>query len=250
VSGQTSPVGLLLVGTGRMGRLIEEHAASAGCVVVGRIDDQAAADPASFRRDTWPGAQVVVDFSTAGAFVANFPKLAAMGLDVVVGTTGWQAHEPEIRRVAADAGIGVVAASNFSTGVAIFTRLVAEAARLLAAQPSYGAWLHEIHHAAKLDAPSGTAVTLRSAMERAGYPRPIDVSSSRAGFMPGTHTVGFDGPAETITLTHVARDRATFAHGALAAACWVRGRRGWFGIGDVLGLPPFPAPLSTSVPEE
>ena len=84
--------------------------------------------------------------------------------------------------------------------------------------------LHEAHHAAKKDAPSGTALLLKRAMEQAGYPRPIDVSSTRAGFIPGTHTVGFDGPAETITLTHTARDRAAFARGALAAARWVHGQ--------------------------
>jgi 4-hydroxy-tetrahydrodipicolinate reductase len=130
----------------------------------------------------------------------------------------------------------VVAAPNFSIGVALFEEVASQAARLFAGQEQYGAWLHEIHHAAKRDAPSGTAIAIRSAMERAGYSRPIDVSSSRAGSVPGTHTVGFDGPCETVTLTHATRDRATFANGALLAARWIHGRTGWFGIRDVLGL--------------
>jgi 4-hydroxy-tetrahydrodipicolinate reductase len=118
----------------------------------------------------------------------------------------------------------------------MFEALVARAAELVGTQRDYGAWLHEAHHVTKKDAPSGTALALKRAMEAAGFPRPIDVSSTRAGFIPGTHTIGFDGPAETITLTHTARDRTAFARGALIAATWVRGKRGWFSMHDVLGL--------------
>jgi 4-hydroxy-tetrahydrodipicolinate reductase len=107
---------------------------------------------------------------------------------------------------------------------------------MFAPQAEFGAFVHEAHHAAKKDAPSGTGLLLKRAMEQAGYPRPIDVSSTRAGFIPGTHTVGFDGPAETITLTHTARDRSAFARGALGAARWVVGKRGWFTMRDVLGV--------------
>jgi 4-hydroxy-tetrahydrodipicolinate reductase len=107
---------------------------------------------------------------------------------------------------------------------------------LFAPQQDFASFLHEAHHAAKKDAPSGTALLLKRAMEQAGFPRPIDVSSTRAGFIPGTHTIGFDGPAETITLTHTARDRTAFARGALAAAGWVHGKHGWFTMRDVLGI--------------
>jgi 4-hydroxy-tetrahydrodipicolinate reductase len=143
-----------------------------------------------------------------------------------------------MRRVAADAGIGVVSASNFSLGVALFQNLAEQAAKMFAPHPEYGAWIHEIHHAAKKDAPSGTAITLQQSMRAAGYTYPIDMASSRAGSVPGTHTIGFDGPFETITMTHAARDRAAFAQGALQAARWVHGKRGWFTIRDVLGLEP------------
>jgi 4-hydroxy-tetrahydrodipicolinate reductase len=121
-------------------------------------------------------------------------------------------------------------------GVNIFSAVAERAARLLAAQPSFGAWIHEAHHAAKRDAPSGTALALEAAMRHAGYDRPIDVSSTRAGSIPGTHTIGFDSPSESITLTHTTRDRSVFARGALEAARWVHGRRGWFGMKDVLGI--------------
>ncbi|OFW09150.1 MAG: hypothetical protein A3H96_25255 [Acidobacteria bacterium RIFCSPLOWO2_02_FULL_67_36] len=105
----------------------------------------------------------------------------------------------------------------------------------MAPHAAFGAWIHEAHHAAKRDAPSGTALLLEKALKRGGYERPIDIASTRAGSIPGTHTVGFDGPGETITLTHTTRDRSGFARGALEAARWVHGRSGWFTMNDVLG---------------
>jgi 4-hydroxy-tetrahydrodipicolinate reductase len=153
-----------------------------------------------------------------------------------VGTTGWQKDEASLREAVAKAGAGVVVAPNFSTGVVLFEAIVSRAAGLFAGQQEFGAWLHEAHHATKKDAPSGTALLLKRAMEQSGYAKAIDVSSTRAGFIPGTHTVGFDGPAETITLTHTARDRTSFARGALTAARWIQGKRGWFTMHDVLGL--------------
>src|SRR6185436_3317382 len=170
------------------------------------------------------------------AVKTNAPALARQGIHLVIGTTGWKADEPAVRQAAADAGVGVVAAPNFSVGVVLFEAIVARAAALFAAQPEFGAFLHEAHHAAKKDAPSGTALLLKRSMEQAGFPRPIDVAASRAGFIPGTHTVGFDGPAETVTLTHTARDRTAFARGALGAAKWIRGKRGWYTMKDVLGI--------------
>jgi len=134
------------------------------------------------------------------------------------------------------AGIGLVAAPNFSLGVAIFQNLAQEAAKRFAPHPDFGAWIYEIHHSAKKDAPSGTALALEQAMKDAGYTNRIDMASSRAGATPGTHTIGFDGPFETITMTHANRDRAAFAQGALQAARWVHGKKGWFGIKDVLGI--------------
>jgi 4-hydroxy-tetrahydrodipicolinate reductase len=225
---------LLLVGYGRMGRLVEKLAPDYGFEVVGRLDDTNNIGGAGI--PSAPDADVAVDFSVPSAVAENLPKLAARRMNVVIGTTGWHEHELEMRRVAADAGIGVVSASNFSLGVALFQRLAEQAAKMFAPYPEYGAWIHEIHHSAKKDAPSGTAITLQKSMLAAGYGHPIDMASSRAGSVPGTHNIGFDGPFETITMTHVNRDRAAFAQGALQAARWVCGRRGWFTIQDVLGL--------------
>ena len=121
---------------------------------------------------------------------------------------------------------GAVVAANFSLGANVLEALSESGGPAAGGRRGYGAFIHEAHHAAKKDAPSGTALALRRAVERGGFPRPIDMSSTRAGFIPGTHTVGFDGQAETLELVHTVRDRATFAHGALAAARWVRGTQG------------------------
>ena len=217
---------LLLVGYGKMGRLIEELAPSHGCEVVGRIDVGTG--------DWHTPADVSVDFSTADALRANFARYVERGLPAVIGTTGWSTYEAELRGQAERAGLGVVAAANFSIGVNLFQLLVVEAARLFEGQAEYGAWIHEAHHAAKRDAPSGTALLLRDTMTGASFSRPIDMSSTRAGSIPGIHTVGFDGPSDTIELTHTARDRRGFAAGALVAAKWIHGRRGWYTMADVL----------------
>jgi 4-hydroxy-tetrahydrodipicolinate reductase len=177
---------------------------------------------------------VAIDFSLAHAVPDNLPQLAARKISVVIGTTGWQAQEAAMRAVAERAGIGVLASANFSIGMQVFQLAVEAAAAKFAGRADFGAWIHERHHSAKKDAPSGTALMLQSAMEKAGYDRPIDVSSARAGSAPGVHTVGFDGPSDVITLTHEVRDRAVFARGALDAAKWLRGRRGWFSMRDVL----------------
>jgi 4-hydroxy-tetrahydrodipicolinate reductase len=218
---------LLIVGYGKMGRMVEQLAADQGIEIVGRVDEG---------RDEWVPADVAVDFSTADALVRNFPKYLEQRLNIVIGTTGWGEHVDRMRSQAAGAGLGVVASPNFSIGVNIFQQVVAETARMMQAQPQYGAWIHEIHHIAKRDAPSGTAIQLRDAMKAAGFDRPIDMASSRAGAVPGTHTIGFDGPSDTIELIHTARDRRGFASGALVAARWLQGRSGWFSMQDVLGI--------------
>lgn len=217
---------LLLVGYGKMGRMVEELAPSQGCEIAGRVD---------VGSDDWSApADVAVDFSTAEALEANFPRYLQRKMPVVIGTTGWNARAADYRAQAERAGLGVVSAGNFSIGVNVFQMIVAEAARLMQGQDEYGAWIHEAHHSAKRDAPSGTALMLRDAMVEAGFGRPIDISSTRAGRIPGIHTIGFDAASDTIELTHTARDRRGFASGALLAAKWIQGRRGWFTMMDVL----------------
>jgi 4-hydroxy-tetrahydrodipicolinate reductase len=220
---------VLLVGYGRMGRLVESLAAEYGFDVAGVVRRESAAD-----HERWPVADVAIDFSVADAVPANVPRLAARGIPIVVGTTGWQSHEETVRDAVKTHGSAVVVAPNFSIGINVFLAMVEKAGTLLADQ-QYGGWIHELHHAAKRDAPSGTAFALKAALERGGFRGPLDVASTRAGSIPGTHTVGFDSPSDTITLTHVARDRTGFARGSLEAARWVIGKRGWFSLKDVLG---------------
>ena len=216
---------LLIVGYGKMGRLVDELAAGLGHTVVGRVDES---------RDEWAPADAAIDFSTADALLANFPRYVELRVPVIIGTTGWNQHVDRLRAEAANARLGIVASANFSIGVNVFQLVAAEAARLMREQEQYGAWIHEAHHATKRDAPSGTALLLRDAMIEAGFSRPIDMSSTRAGTIPGTHTIGFDSASDTIELTHTARDRRGFATGALLAARWIQGRQGWFSMVDVL----------------
>jgi 4-hydroxy-tetrahydrodipicolinate reductase len=227
---------ILLVGHGKMGRMVEALTEEYGCDVAGVLDPLSPRHGGGPDADAWRGVDVAIDFTTPDSVMQNAPVLARRGINLVIGTTGWSAHEAALRHVVADAGTAVVVAPNFSTGVVLFEAAVARAATLFAPHQEFGAFLHEAHHSAKKDAPSGTALSLKRAMEQAGFPRPIDVSSTRAGSIPGTHTIGFDGPAETITLTHAARDRSAFARGALTAARWIEGKRGWYSMKDVLGL--------------
>jgi len=220
---------LLLIGHGRMGRLIETLAPEYGFQIAGVIARENAAR-------TWPDADVAIDFSIAEAVPATFEQLAPRGTPLVIGTTGWQDRERDMRDAAARHGLGVVAAPNFAIGVNLFLALVERAGALMAGQTAFGPWIHELHHVAKKDAPSGTALGMERALRQGGYTRDVPIASTRAGMIPGTHTLGFDAASETITLTHAARDRAAFARGALEAARWIQGRQGWFGMKDVLGL--------------
>jgi len=217
---------LLIVGYGKMGQLVEQLAVSQGMEIASRIDVGSG--------DWATPADVAIDFSTAAALKENFPRYVERKMPAVIGTTGWADLAPGFRQQADHAGLGVVASANFSIGVNLFEMMVADAARMMRQHPQYGAWIHEAHHVTKRDAPSGTALLLRDAMTAAGYDRPIDISATRAGAIPGTHTIGFDGPSDTIVLTHTARDRRGFASGALLAAQWVQGKRGWFSMMDVL----------------
>ncbi|HYH46584.1 MAG TPA: dihydrodipicolinate reductase C-terminal domain-containing protein [Thermoanaerobaculia bacterium] len=232
---------LALIGYGRMGRLVEELAPGHGFEVALRLGSAGNPGGAGLTAAALEGIDAAIDFSAAAAVPDHVERLAALGVPAVVGTTGWLAELPRVRRAVEAAGAALVYGANFSVGVQVFERLVAAAGRLLAADASYEAWAHEIHHSRKKDAPSGTLLHLLDTLESAGYGRRVDVASSRAGAVPGTHLIGFDSEADTITLEHRARNRTGFAHGALRAAAWVPGKRGLFEFGEVweetLGMP-------------
>ncbi|MFL6448890.1 MAG: 4-hydroxy-tetrahydrodipicolinate reductase [Bryobacteraceae bacterium] len=225
---------LALVGYGKMGQMIERLAPGQGFEVVLRLDEHNNEGGQAITRENFQGVDVAIEFSHPEVVTGNLKRLAQTGVNAVTGTTGWLKDLNDVTQVVQKAGTGLVWSPNFSVGVAVFRRLVAKAAELLKDEPEYGAWAWEIHHDAKQDAPSGTLLQLVKTAEEHGYKRKIDVSSNRAGKHPGTHEIGFDSQADTITLRHTARSREGFALGALKAAQWVQDRRGVFTFDDVL----------------
>jgi 4-hydroxy-tetrahydrodipicolinate reductase len=226
---------LAIVGHGKMGRLIDRLAPEYGFDVKLRLNRQNNGAFQGLAKENFNGIDVALEFSNGEAAPENIERLAQAGVNAVVGTTGWLEHLPRVRQAVERAGTGVVWAPNFSVGIFVFTQIATQAAQLLANEADYGSWAWEIHHAAKKDAPSGTLLALAARMKESGYQRPIDLSSSRAGSQPGTHEIGFDSPADTITLRHSARSRDGFARGALRAARWIAGKKGFFEFREIIG---------------
>lgn len=225
---------IALVGYGKMGKLIEELAPEFGIEVGPKLDEYNNANYEGFTKENFKDVDVAIEFSTPHTVVENVKRLASLGVNVVVGTTGWAKDQESVRQAVEANKIGLVWSPNFSVGVQVFSRLVSEAARLLNGHPEYGAWAWEVHHDTKADAPSGTLLKLVGDMKQAGYSRNIDTGSNRAGRHPGTHEIGFDSQSDTITLRHAARSREGFARGALKAAQWIKGKRGMYEFGETL----------------
>jgi len=224
---------LAIVGYGKMGRRVEHLAPQYGFTVglkIGR--DAGAAD--RFTKESFQGIDAAVEFSTPKACVENVERLAALGVNTVVGTTGWLDRIEHVRGAVQRSGAALVWGPNFSVGANIFMEIVGTAARLMAAEHDYGAWAWEIHHAAKKDAPSGTLRAMLREIEKSGYSREVNVAANRAGSHPGTHELGFDSPDDTITLRHTARSRDAFARGALRAARWMKGKKGFYEFREIL----------------
>lgn len=218
---------LAIVGYGKMGRMIDGFSAEYGFDVAAKVD-------VNDRMSNAQGVDAAIEFSTPEAAVENLLKLAELGVNTVCGTTGWFGHLDRVREAFERSNTALVYSPNFSIGVNIFFKLLADAARMFEQQPEYGAWAWEIHHNAKKDAPSGTLLKAVDAMKAAGFTGIVDVSSNRAGKVPGTHEIGFDSAADTVTLRHTARSREGFAKGALQAAKWVVGRQGVHEFSEIL----------------
>ncbi len=226
---------LAIIGYGKMGRLMEQLAPDYGFSVALKLNRGNNGHFEGITPEAFRGIDAAVEFSVPAATGGNIERLASLGVNVVVGTTGWLDQLGHVRAVVERSGTGLVWSANYSIGVNAFVRIVSQAARLLAKESDYGAWAWEIHHAAKKDAPSGTLLKLIEEMKKSGYDRPIAVSASRAGAHPGTHEIGFDSPTDTITLRHTARNRESFARGALRAARWLVGRKGFFEFREIVG---------------
>ena len=225
---------LALVGYGKMGRMIDSLAASYGFEVVLKLDEFNNANFSGITAENFKGIDAAIEFSVPEAAVENIERISALGVNLVVGTTGWLKEMDRVKAAVAKNGTGLVWSPNYSIGVNVFFHAVAETAKMLSKEPGYEAWAWEIHHSMKKDAPSGTLLKAVDGMKRAGYDRKVDVGSNRAGRIPGTHEIGFDSAADTITLRHTAHGREGFASGSLKAAQWVVGRKGFFEFTDVL----------------
>lgn len=222
----------VVVGTGRMGRLVKAELEARGHEVVAWIGEEENAGGAALTPGRLAGAEVAIEFTVPSAAPSNIERLLEAGLAVVSGTTGIDAALPHLEGVARHHG-ALLHATNFSVGLHLMRQAAALLARGFALHPEFEPHLVDVHHSAKLDAPSGTALTLaKHIREEAGVEVPI--TSIRTGKVPGTHTLSFEGPHESVTLAHTVRDRAVFAAGAVVAAEWLRGRHGVFWLDDVL----------------
>lgn len=219
-----------IVGYGKMGKLIEKLAPEANLDVCARID----LETGELNIGGLSGADVAIEFTLPEAAPKNLLRLATLGIPTVCGTTGWYEKLPEVRSAFEDSNTTLIYGSNFSIGVNVFDRVVKEAARLFSHYPAYSAWAWEAHHIQKKDAPSGTLLKLVDSMKRGGFTDDINISATRAGYIPGTHEIGFDSLEDTVTLTHTARSREGFARGALTAAKIAIDKRGVFEFSEVL----------------
>lgn len=208
-----------------MGQRLDAMAAGYGLDVCARLDEP-------FDAADLSGADVAVDFSHGESVARSVSVCLGAGVPIVVGTTGWDDRRSDVLRSVEEQGGALIHAANFSVGVALFFRVIAQAAEQFA-QAGYSAFMEEHHHAAKRDAPSGTALHVKRIVDEA-YGDDLPVAVVRAGHIPGTHRVGFDSAADQILLSHEARTRDGFADGALRAARWIVGKRGVFAFADVL----------------
>jgi 4-hydroxy-tetrahydrodipicolinate reductase len=231
---------IALLGYGKMGRLIESLAVREGWEVGPRLDIDNNRGGAGVTRESMAGVDAAIEFSQPDAVVPNIEAAARAGVNIVVGTTGWEKDRRKVEEIVAASGIGLVWGSNFSLGMNLFFEIVAATARAAGRIPQYDPFLYEEHHRAKKDAPSGTAVTLREIMRPHLSGPEVAIASVRAGHLPGTHVVGFDSEADTILLEHRARSRQGFAEGAILAVRWIAGRKGMYEFRtvfrEVLGL--------------
>lgn len=223
---------IALFGHGAMGRLVEERARGEGHEVALVLTSRDAG-PAEELTEELRGLDAAIDFSVAGAVRANASLCARAGVPLVIGTTGWREEEENVRRLFEEHDGALVYGANFSIGVNLFYRVVERAAELFARFDDYSPFIEEAHHARKRDAPSGTALKLREHLA-ARYDVDIPVASTRAGYIPGTHRVGFDSAADQVLLTHTARSREGFAAGSLAAARWIQGRHGVYEFTEMI----------------
>jgi len=224
---------IALIGYGAMGKLIRTLAEKKGHMIAVVIDEADAGASPSELAERLGGSDVAIDFTTAEAVRRNVEACILASVALVEGTTGWNDERLAIEEIVREANGAFVFGANFSIGVNLFYRVAEFAAELFARFAEYEAFIEEQHHSRKKDAPSGTALKLKDIVSR-HVQTEIGVSATRAGSIPGTHRVGFDGPADQVLLEHTARSRQGFASGALMAAEWIAGKNGFYEFTDVI----------------
>jgi 4-hydroxy-tetrahydrodipicolinate reductase len=225
---------IAIVGHGKMGKAIADLAKERGHeihTVVNRLEN---AGGRALTADRLGGADVALEFTRPESAVPNIERLVELGVPTVTGTTGWTDALPRLTELVMRRGGALLHAANFSVGVHLFFRTAVKLARCFRDRDEFEVSIHEEHHASKVDAPSGTALQLQRELGTAEPGRRFPITSVRAGDAPGTHTLTYEGPFETVTLSHVTRSRQVFAAGALAAAEWLPGHTGVFTFDDML----------------
>lgn len=233
-----------LFGYGKMGKAIEQIAENQGIEIIWRIRRDDTPTPSLLRQ-----ADVIIEFTRPEAAFENVMMCLQSGVPVVSGTTGWLDRLPEAQQFCLENKGALLWASNFSVGVNLFFALNRRLAQLMSDRPEYAASLVETHHIHKLDAPSGTALTLANELIENAYrykgwslvpasesEHTLPITAIREGEVPGTHLVRWQSPVDEISIEHKAHSRAGFAAGAVLAAQWLVDKQGVFGMGDVLGI--------------
>lgn len=218
---------IALIGYGAMGKLIETLAKNKNHEIVCIIDEAEANLSVEELAEKLNAADVAIDFSIAETVKKNVKACCLADISLVEGTTGWNSEFEEIKQFVSGHNGSFVFGANFSIGVNLFYRVIDFASELFRKFEDYEVFIEEQHHSRKLDAPSGTALKLKDIVAK-HIKENFSVSATRAGNIPGTHRVGFDGNADQILLEHFARSREGFASGAILAAEWVAGKKGFW----------------------
>ncbi len=218
---------IALIGYGKMGRMIEKIALSRGHTIVARLTSSA------WNPEALQHAHICMEFTQPASIIENVKRLAELKKDIVIGTTGWDDKVDQVKSIVHEHHIGALHSPNFSTGIALLLDILNHASKAISAFEEYDAAGIEYHHAGKRDRPSGTALKIVKAIEE-NMECQIPFTSVRCGSIPGIHTVLFDSPHDTISITHEARSREGFADGAVQAAEWLCGRKGFYTFADCL----------------
>ena len=227
---------IAIIGYGKMGHEIERAAKLKGVAVQCIIDPKNPdATHKSIDEKSMQNVDVCIDFTRPDAVLGNINKISKFKKNIVVGTTGWHNNLEEAKETAIKNNIGLIYASNFSIGVNVFFRIIENAAKIMNNLDDYDVFGYELHHNKKLDSPSGTAKSIEQILvSNIKRKKEVPFASVRAGSIPGTHVVGFDSSADTIELKHTARNREGFALGAIMAAEWINGKKGFYNIDDMM----------------